>query len=301
MYDHFAAEPTLAAAGFRVHLPNAHEESGALPGIFVGCGVGLRRSALIECGGLDRDFFMQAEEYDLCFRLAAYGWRTAVYDDLHVDHEKSLQSRCSARRAYLDTYNNLLVAARYIPDKNLEQVFNDWATRYTWLYSAPDQAQAVNRAIFDGRSHRRADRQRYASHRLTPDSFERYFGHKVIRNRMLSLRYQQVHRVLLVRFGKNIHPFVAGARSAGIQIAAIADDTFAAPNRTYRGIPIIPIKNTQRLDFGAVVIADSSPAHASAGLLQFRRLTDRPVYDLTDDPQHDSRQLDARMTIAATA
>lgn len=301
MFAHFAADPTLAAAGFRVHLPDGREESSALPGVFVGCGVGLRRSALIQCGGLDRDLFMQAEEYDLSFRLAAYGWRTKVYNDLHVDHEKSPQSRCSARPAYLDTCNNLLVAARYIPDKYLAQIFDDWTTRYTWLYSEPDQAEAVNRAITKGRIHRQADRQLYASHRLQPAAFERYFNHNIIRNRMLRLRNQQVQRILLGRFGKNIHPFVAGARCAGIQVAAIADDTFAAPNRTYRGVPILPIARALKLDYDAAIVADSSPAHAYAALDQFRPLTDRPVYIVTDDPQHDSRQFNAKMTVAATA
>jgi putative ABC transport system substrate-binding protein len=47
---------------------------GALPGVFVGCGVGLRAEAYAESGGLDRTFFMQAEEYDLSFRLAVAGW-----------------------------------------------------------------------------------------------------------------------------------------------------------------------------------------------------------------------------------
>lgn len=299
MFAHFAADPSLAAAGFRVHLPNGAEESSALAGVFVGCGVGLRRSALIECGGLDRDLFMQAEEYDLCFRLAAYGWRTDVFDDLHVDHDKSPRSRCTTRRAYLDTNNNLLVAARYIPDKYLPQVFDDWTTRYTWLYDAPDESESVQRAISEGRDQRRTQRQRYASHRLRPEAFERYFNHKLIHRRMLDLSQQQVYRILLARFGKNIHPFVAGAGAAGIQIAAIADDAFAAPNRTYGGIPVIPIAAAQHLAFDAVIIADTSPAHANSAADSWLPHTDTPIYNLTAANAADGHQF--RSTLAETA
>jgi GT2 family glycosyltransferase len=52
----------LGAAGFSVHLPTGRKECAALPGVFVGCGVGLRAEAYKEAGGLDRTFFMQAEE-----------------------------------------------------------------------------------------------------------------------------------------------------------------------------------------------------------------------------------------------
>ena len=114
MIERFHSDPKLGAAGFTVHLPGGRKEGGALPGVFVGCGVGFRADALRRCGGLDPTFFMQAEEYDLAFRLVAGGWRIEVFDDLHVEHRKTLQARRSERTAYYDTRNNLRVVARYL-------------------------------------------------------------------------------------------------------------------------------------------------------------------------------------------
>ena len=51
-----------------------HRECSAYPDVFIGCGTGFRRQALVEVGGLPEDFFMQAEEYDLSLRLLDAGW-----------------------------------------------------------------------------------------------------------------------------------------------------------------------------------------------------------------------------------
>ena len=61
MIEHFEADPRLGAAGFTVHLPDGRLEGGALPGVFLGCGVGFRAEALRGAGGLDPSLFMQAE------------------------------------------------------------------------------------------------------------------------------------------------------------------------------------------------------------------------------------------------
>ena len=97
MIEHFEADPQLAAAGFRVHLPDGREECSAFPDVFIGCGVGFRASALSEVGGLDRALFMQAEEYDLSFRLINAGYQVRTFDDLHVDHLKTPCARRSNR------------------------------------------------------------------------------------------------------------------------------------------------------------------------------------------------------------
>ena len=87
MVAHFRADRRLGAAGFEVILPDGQREGAALPGVFVGCGVGLRLEALRDVAGLDKRFFMPAEEYDLSFRLVAAGWKIAVFPDLAVRHE----------------------------------------------------------------------------------------------------------------------------------------------------------------------------------------------------------------------
>ena len=76
---------------------------------------------------------MQAEEYDLAFRLAATGWRVRVFDDLHVHHEKTTQSRQSDRTTYLDVRNNLRVVARHLPPPYYRFYRHDLLARYKWL------------------------------------------------------------------------------------------------------------------------------------------------------------------------
>ena len=56
------------------------------------------RLTVREVGGLDRTFFMQAEEYDLSFRLLAAGGKVEIFGDLAVDHWKTPQARRSILR-----------------------------------------------------------------------------------------------------------------------------------------------------------------------------------------------------------
>ena len=89
MLHHFAADPKLAAISFAVMLPNGAGECSEYPSVFIGCGVGLRKSAIDQVGGLPDEFFMQAEEYDLSLRLLAAGWPLRRCADLLVHHEKT--------------------------------------------------------------------------------------------------------------------------------------------------------------------------------------------------------------------
>ena len=278
MLARFNTDNGLGAAGFCVHLSDGGAECSALPGVFVGCGVGLRAEAYHACGGLDGDLFMQAEEYDLCFRLAAHGWRTAVFDDLHVHHDKTPRSRSAPIRAYRDTLNNLLVAVRYIPAARLAQVFDDWALRYRWHYADPVCAAEVDRAVIDGRARRRRDRAAYATARLSALSFERYFGYGRIATAMQQLRCDGVRRVLLAGLGKNVYPFVAGARQAGLAIMAIADGRYAAAGRCYRGIAIVDDRSAGQMAADAVVVSDTSRVHGCRRALAWRSRTTLPVY-----------------------
>jgi GT2 family glycosyltransferase len=278
MVRHFETDPRLAAAGFTVHLPNGKLEGGALPGVFVGCGVGFRAEALRAAGGLDRRFFMQAEEYDLCFRLMAAGWKVAVFDDLHATHLKTAQARISGRTMYFDTRNNLRVAARYLPAPYHRIYRDDWAQRYRW-FAERDGHEAAFRA---GRRAARVcaayDRIRFARHRLTADAFEFFFRWRDIERRMGSLREQGHRRIILADLGKNIYAFCQGARRAGLSIAAIADDRFGAPDRMYRGTPVLPVAQTLGSDFDAVVVGNCGAVHAAVTRDRMAEHCDRPVF-----------------------
>lgn len=277
MIAHFDSKPRLGAAGFTVVLPNGAMEGAALPDVFVGCGVGFRADVLRRAGGLDASFFMQAEEYDLAFRIAQSGWDVRVFDDIVVEHMKTPHARRTERTTFFDMRNNLRVIARYVPQPAAGVVLADAMQRYRWLAEGEGHLSAWRRGGRIGRwlGSRERDSGRYRV--LGPRVFERFFCWRMIGERMAALSRGGVRTVVLADLGKNVFPFVASARAAGLRVAAIGDDRFAAPGRRYRGVEIVPLAEAIEHRADAVVISNTAPVHADRTARRLAELTDRPV------------------------
>lgn len=278
MIERFEADRSLGVAGFTVHLPDGRRESSALPGVFVGCGVGFRREALLDVGGLDRTFFMQAEEYDLSFRLGRAGWSVDLFADLHVDHLKSPQARLSGRTVYYDTRNNLIVVARYAPDNVRTALLQDYTQRYRWIAEATGHLNAWRRGRAEGWQRQTEERCRWSSWRLDAGAFERFFRFSEIENHMAALATEGVRHIVLADLGKNVYPFVRGAARAGLRVLAIGDDRFARPGRCYRGTAIVPVADALAMRPDAVVVANCSPVHAQACRERLSSVASVPVH-----------------------
>jgi len=278
MIAKFRADDRLGAAGFRVHLPNGQCEAGALPNVFVGCGVCFRAGALRAVGGLDRSLFMQAEEYDLSFRLVRAGWTVKTFPDLHVDHLKTRDARVSGRTVYYDTRNNLIVAARYLPDPVQVPLMQDYTQRYRWIAAAAGKLDAYERGRREGWRRRRAERRTYARWRLTRPAFESLFRFAEIEQHVRELPRRGVHRIMLADLGKNIYPFVHAARRSGLIITCIADERFTHCGRRYRGVPVYAVAEGLDTSPDAVVVSNTSCAHAAACRQRLAKITDIPVY-----------------------
>lgn len=278
MFRHFETHPKLGAAGFVVFLPDGRREGGALPDLFVGCGVGFRAAALREVGSLDATFFMQAEEYDLAFRLVRAGWDVRMFGDLAVDHLKTPHSRRTERTTYYDTRNNLRIIDRYFPRQARRICRADCLQRYQWLAERDSHTDSFAHGVRDGLRGAWLERLRSVRRRLDPISFQKLFRWNEITAHMHSLKNRGTRRILLADFGKNIYPFVASAHSANIEIVAIADDRFASPDRAYRGIPILPLTAAlAKYDFDRIVISNTAPVHASRTYARLRKLTAAPT------------------------
>jgi GT2 family glycosyltransferase len=278
MLKSFSENPRLAAAGFRVHLPDHREECSALPGVFVGCGVGLRADALRDVGGLDLGFFMQAEEYDLAFRLVAAGWRVGVFDDLHVRHQKAPQSRVHRRTLYYDTRNNLTLARRYLPDDLCREYVRDWSERYYLLARRHGHVGAWRRARASAWLQSRSQRRRFECHRLTPDGVDDFFQLAPIRRRFQRLKEDGVRRVVLADLGKNIYAFHAAAQRTGVSVLAIADDLFSSLAPDHRGVPLITTSEITGLRPDAVVVSNTSYVHAASACRRLKSVPGIPVH-----------------------
>jgi N-acetylglucosaminyl-diphospho-decaprenol L-rhamnosyltransferase len=83
---------------------------------FCGGAALIRKTALDEVGGLDRELFLYYEDTDLSWRLRAGGW-TVRYCDLAIAHHLHAASSDSASPLfrYYNTRNSLIVFARHAP------------------------------------------------------------------------------------------------------------------------------------------------------------------------------------------
>ncbi len=285
MVEYFQADKKLGAAVFNIVLPDGSRECSAYPNVFIGCGTGFRREALVEVGGLPNDYFMQAEEYDLSLRLIEAGWDIRRFEDLRVSHLKTPGARQPTRTTRLDVRNNLTLITRYFPRQWMYPFAIDWMRRYRWIAKEKGWRHhlAFWRGLIEGllRSlrpgHRRA---------ISLAVFERFARIRDIRQQLdRAVKAGGYRSIILIDVGKNILPYYLAAASAGIEILAIADPRLARHHRCYRGIPIVDDAQAQQLNFDAAVIANLSPVHAADRRKTWRKSIRRPVLDLFEQPQ----------------
>ena len=278
MVRHFEQDSSLGAAGFVVRLPDGTRECAALPNVFVGCGVGFRRTVLQAVGGLDVSYFMQAEEYDLSFRLIQAGYDVRTFDNLLVMHLKSPAARSGRQKVFYDTRNNLLLAATYLPAPWHREYLRDWRQRYGWLAQLADANREFQDGCVLGLARGYYQRWTRPQLRLRDETTRHIFGIDLIESAMARLAAKPCARILLADLGKNIFPYYRAATMSGLQIVAIMDDHFAGNDRRYRGIPIVDRSRGLGLGADAIVVSNSSPIHARITELELRAKTDLPVY-----------------------
>ncbi|MCK4657918.1 MAG: glycosyltransferase [Phycisphaerae bacterium] len=278
MIEHLEADHFLGAVGFQVHLPDGSRECSALPNVFVGCGVGFRACMLRDIGSLDPSLFMQAEEYDLAFRMISAGWRVECFADCHVQHLKTPAARKTARTIHYDTRNNLIVISRYLPPAHFAIYRRDWNQRYRWIAAANHRLGAHIRGLISGYACGIADRRLYRRLRLSCEAVETLFRFNEIHERTAVLKRDGVQRIVFAEFGKNIYPFFRAARQCGLEVLAIADDRFAGPKRYYREIPILPVAEALDRRPDTVIVSNTSPVHAAQADKRLSAVTDIPVH-----------------------
>lgn len=260
MIAHFDQNARLGAAGFTVTLPDGSRECSAYPNVFIGCGVGFRRAAIREVGGLPEDFFMQAEEYDLSLRLLDAGWHVETFNDLHVDHLKTPTARFSRRVTRLDVRNNLVLIARYFPSQWVGLFIREWLRRYWAIASSKGHRIAFLEGAAEGfvRIIRGANRRP-----ISKIAFEQFAKIDQTRLRMSeAMAKYKLGRVLFAGYGKNMVAYRLAAQACGLEIVAIADDQLSENRGKYRGIPIVSDAEAETIEFDAVIVSNLSPEHA---------------------------------------
>jgi hypothetical protein len=307
MISHFDEDPRLGAAIFDVTLPDGRKEASAYPDVFIGAGTALRTAALralpANSGGrggryLPADFFMQAEEYDLSFRLIAAGYSVQRFWDMPLMHLKAPGARIGQRTTHLDVRNNLYLLAKYLPEPLCHQFAADWLSRYWRMALNRDLEQpphpihgthkqsfvrGANQGLQEWSHQRQGER-----HLLPPPAIERIFKFTEIEKRLARAKHSLgLQRIAFADFGKNMLPFYQASQSLGLTAVAVVDDPLSGEPGTvdYRGIPLIPLtafREQQRSNnVEALILTTISPVHAARRIAALQRsLPGLPVIDL---------------------
>ncbi len=276
----FDEHPALGAAVFTITLPDGSRECSAYPDIFIGCGVAFRRRALQQAGGLPKDFFMQAEEYDLSLRLLNHGWQVRTFDDLHVTHLKSPTARVSYRTTRLDVRNNLLLVARHFPEAWVYPYAKDWLARYWQIAKRKDHRLSFVRGLADALIRIIGGQDRKP---VSPAAFEQFAKIEAIYSYLeRAISAHNLKKILFVDYGKNILPYYLAAQSLNLEIVAIADPKLAGA--TYRCIPVLTDDQARGLNFDAAIVSNLSPVHAQARTARWTHLTTCPVLNFFPTP-----------------
>ncbi|MEO0482164.1 MAG: glycosyltransferase [Planctomycetota bacterium] len=129
------APDDLAAVGGEIVLPTGAREAGGLPEVIIGCGCAIRRAPFLRLGGYDPAFDYYAEEYDLCARLIADGWRVAHTRRLRFEHRKAPLGRDFGRILARLVRNNAWVIHRYAPASGVDDAMRSMLARYERIAS----------------------------------------------------------------------------------------------------------------------------------------------------------------------
>lgn len=278
--DYLDAHPEVGAVGGRVLLPDDSAEASAFPTVIINCAVCLRKSAIDKVGGFPREFFRQAEEYDLSFRLWQAGQRVVRFEDIIYRHEKAPGNRAPGLVCRMDLRNNLILAERYLPSPWREAYRADWALRYGALAKHLGHAAQARCARWEARgwAWREALRGRQT---LSPAALEAIFGFQQQARRIEAWAHKHcLKRVAIADFGKNLFATFQACRAAGLEILAVADSHPAFAGLSYRGLPIASESAALARKIDGIVLSNINPAQVARRAASLAQNFPGPVLQL---------------------
>jgi len=273
--------PSLGAAACYVRRPKpgAPHESGGLPGVFLGGGVVLRKTAAIEVGGYPIDYGYYVEEYDLCARLWQAGWQVRWLGPLLVWHDPAEAGRDKNRIIKLLVANNLRLWSRYAPPERRQRLIDETIERYGLIARKEDALAGYREGLQIGLEAASANARK--ARPLSEEQFGRMFGLDHLRDRLLAARAEGATRLLLWRRGKAAEQIVELARDLGISFVALVEDNpVYLEERSLGGLPTCRPEKASVLEADAAIVGSLSPG-ASLDLLAEaeRYLADLPIID----------------------
>jgi GT2 family glycosyltransferase len=272
--------PKTAAVVGRVELPNGECEGPALPCVLLGGASVVRKSVLDATGGFAPEFFRQAEEYDLSFRILRGGHRIERFEDVVFRHEKAPGGRSSALTHRMDLRNNLILVERYLP-KSLRRYYRyDWIRRYSALARHDGHGRAVRQAMHEALVWARRERT-VGRQTLDDATVEAVLG---LRAQAESVdawaKANNVRRVVVADFSKNIYATYAACGLASLEIGALLDHRSAFAGMTYRGLRIAEYTALPDLAPDGVIVSNINPSQVESRARLVRQSFQGPVLTL---------------------
>jgi GT2 family glycosyltransferase len=277
---HLEQTPKSAAVVGRVVLPDGSLEGPAMPCVLLGGASVVRKSVLDQTGGFSPEFFRQAEEYDLSFRILRLGHAIDRFEDVVFRHEKVAVGRTPAVVHRMDLRNNLILVERFLPKPLRHAYRHDWVRRYSALARHAGHADAAKTAMFEALVWAR--RERLVGRQTLDDATaETIFQLRAQTDAVAGWRDRHhVKRVAVADFSKNVYATDRACRSAGLDVVAVADDREAFAGMRYRGVPVLNSADALGRGVDGVVVSNVNPAQMDARARQVRERFAGPVLTL---------------------
>ncbi|HEY2585098.1 MAG TPA: glycosyltransferase [Tepidisphaeraceae bacterium] len=298
--------PKTAAVVGRVVLPDGSADAPALPSVLMSGASVARMSAVTEVGGFAAEFFRQAADYELSFRLWRAGYRIQRFEDLQFAREATAPSNTSAVTCRMDLRNNLILCERYLPRPLRRAYRRDWMRRYALLARQDGHASAAARAIKEARIWARREAA-VGRKTLGADAVESIFSLKSQRDRVTNwARAHRISRVCIADWSKNLFATWQACLAAGLEVEAILAEEPCFVGARYRKMPVIADHAAEGRMFDGILVSTVNPAQleARAATLEARfhvpvlRLWEPtlmvapPPKDLTSQPTPSLRKID---------
>ena len=269
--------PETAAVVGRVVLPDGGLEGPALPSVLLGGASVVRKSVLDATGGFSPEFFRQAEEYDLSFRILRRGYRIDRFEDVVFRHEKVAAGRSSALVHRMDLRNNLILVERYLPKSLRRQYRHDWVRRYGALAQQDGEQAAAKRGLYEALVWSRRERA-VGRQTLDEQTVESIFCLRARAEGVIAWQKQySIRRVAIADFSKNVYATYAACGLASLQPVALLDHRPAFKGLSYRGVPIVDYSAIPQLNCDGVVVSNTNAAQVDALAERVRAACNLPV------------------------
>lgn len=202
----------------------APREQGGLPEVFIGCGVAMRRSAFLSCGGYDAAFNYYAEEYDLAARFLLAGHRVAFSREFRVLHAKDSKQRSMDVILSRLVRNNGWVAQRYAPDDRRLPELREIRRRYRGIAAKEGALHGFGLGLAELRRTLRAQ----VRTPMDGATFDRFTGLAAAREAMQRAWSRwRFHSAHVVDAGKNAWVVEAAIRELGVKLCTYGEDAEA--------------------------------------------------------------------------